>query len=182
MAVDAKHLRILHFPDPALRTRAQPVAEIDDNVRAVVDRMFELMREAEGVGLAAPQVGLPWRVFVTAAREGHPERIYVNPRLSNPAAEPEVAEEGCLSLPNIRVEVRRPKAITVTAQDLEGNEFTVRDEEFLARVWQHEFDHLEGILIIDRMSPMDRLANRKALRDLKSGVASAEVPGRETRA
>lgn len=168
MAVDAKRLQIVHFPDPALRTRAEPVKAIDDEVRTVVNRMFDLMHEAEGVGLAAPQVGLPWRLFITAARDAHPIRVYINPRLSDPGDETEVAEEGCLSLPNIRADVRRPRAITITAKDLEGIEFTLRDGDFLARVWQHEFDHLEGTLIIDRMSPMDRLANRKALRDLKA--------------
>ncbi len=168
MSVDAKQLRILHFPDPALRRKAQPVQEVTDEVRAVAARMFELMAEAEGVGLAAPQIGVAWQVFVTAEREGQPAQVYINPRLSDPTEASDVVEEGCLSLPSIIVDVRRPRGITITAQDLEGKEFTLRDEEFMARVWQHEFDHLQGILIIDRMGPMDRLANRRALRDLQA--------------
>ena len=171
MAIDAKRLQILHFPDPALRSRALPVESIDEDVHAVAARMLELMHEAKGIGLAAPQVGMPWRMFVTGDREGHPERILINPELSNPAEVLEAAEEGCLSIPNVRVTVRRPVAISIRAQDLEGKEFTLRADDIMARVWQHEVDHLNGVLIIDRMSPMDRLANRKALRDLKAEAA-----------
>jgi peptide deformylase len=168
MSIDPDSLRILHYPHPALRRRAEPVAAVTPEVRAVAACMIDLMHEAEGIGLAAPQLGLPWRLFVTAARDdGSPDRVYVNPALSDPGRELVASEEGCLSLPGVRGEVRRPGRITVTATDLEGNQFTLTDDDLLARAWQHEMDHLDGVLIIDRMTPLDRLATRKAVRELE---------------
>ena len=95
--------------------------------------------------------------------------VFVNPRI-HLEGEFESFEEGCLSIPDIRVQVRRPGFARVTAQDLEGNPFEVESDDFASRVWQHEFDHLEGVLIIDRMNPRDRLANRKALKALKNSA------------
>lgn len=170
MSVDPKHLQIVCFPHPVLRRQAEAIGEITDEVRAVAARMIDLMTEADGVGLAAPQVGIAWRLFVTAAREDEPQRVFVNPRVTSVSDESEIAEEGCLSLPHVRVEVRRAEAISVQATDLEGREFAVESDHLSARVWQHEMDHLNGVLIIDRMGPKDRIANRKAIRDLKASV------------
>jgi peptide deformylase len=170
MNVDPKALEILHFPAPALRARAAPIEAVDERVRAISKRMFQVMREVEGIGLAAPQVGVPWRLFITEAREGFPERVYINPLLSDFDRDLIVAEEGCLSLPGLTADVRRPKSVTITAIDLEGHPFTLRDDGLFARVWQHEYDHLDGVLIIDKMTPMERLANRRAIRDLKSAA------------
>jgi peptide deformylase len=168
MSVDPAQLRIVVYPDPSLRRRAGPVDPNDESVRAVARRMIELMHEADGVGLAAPQVGLPWRVFVTNGREADPvDRVYMNPRLHTDG-EWETAEEGCLSLPDIRVDVRRPDAARITAIGLDGSEFTCDLQGFMARVCQHENDHLDGVLIIDKMSPMDRLATRKQLKELEA--------------
>ena len=173
MSVDPAQLRIVHYPDPALREATEPVDPGDATVRAVAERMIELMHEAEGVGLAAPQVGLAWRVFVTNAREADPEdRVYFNPALTLAPGEIETEDEGCLSLPGIQVAVRRPLRATIRATALDGVAFEAEAEGFLARVWQHEFDHLEGRLIIDRMGPRDRLANRKALREMERGAVS----------
>ncbi len=173
MSVAAAALQILHYPAPQLRCRAEPVGEIDASVQAVVARMIALMREANGLGLAAPQVGLPWRIFVTSGGEDHPDRIYINPTLSVVDAELVLKEEGCLSIPGINVELRRPRAATITALNLAGQPFELSDDDVLARVWQHELDHLEGILILDRMSPMDRLATRKILKELEATAAGA---------
>jgi peptide deformylase len=171
MHVDPADIRIVLYPDPVLKERARPVEEIDDTVRAVAARMIELMHEAPGVGLAAPQVGLPWRMFVTHAGEADPvDRVFVNPELTL-GGELVSAEEGCLSLPEINVQVRRPDAAEITATDADGQTVHMRGEGFLARVWQHEFDHLNGVLIVDRMSPMDRLATRRALKDLRAAAA-----------
>ena len=170
MSVDPKHLQIVCFPHPVLCRQAEAIGEITDEVRAVAARMIELMTEADGVGLAAPQVGISWRLFVTAAREDEPQRVFVNPRITSVSDEGDVAEEGCLSLPNVRVEVRRAEAISVQARDLEGREFDVESGQLSARVWQHEMDHLNGVLIIDRMGTRDRIANRKAIRDLQASV------------
>jgi peptide deformylase len=166
--IDVPGLRILMYPAPSLRWKAAPIERIDETVRAVAARMFELVREVGGVGLAAPQVGLSWRMFVTACDEEE-ERVFVNPRLALSGL-PVVREEGCLSLPGINVDIRRPVAATVTALGLDGREFTLQGEDLSARIWQHELDHLDGILIIDRMSPMDRIATRKALRGLEASA------------
>jgi peptide deformylase len=174
------NLRILNYPDPALRRRAMPVTQVTPEVREVAARMIELMREAEGIGLAAPQVGLPWRLFVAhvpPTEDRSPEsdpvtattsaRVYVNPVLSAPVGVPEPFDEGCLSLPDITGEVLRPPTITISATDLDGRAFTQTAGGLLARCWQHELDHLDGVLIIDRMTQMSRLKNRSALRDLE---------------
>ncbi|MCA9284248.1 MAG: peptide deformylase [Phycisphaerales bacterium] len=173
MAPEPAKLQILHYPAPVLRRKAEPVGAVDESVRAVAARMLELMREAEGVGLAAPQVGLPWRLFVAnSGEEGEPDRVYVNPRILEYAGDLVPHEEGCLSLPGIRAQVRRPERITLVATDLEGETFTLQSDGLLARVWQHEYDHLDGILILDRMSPIDRLATRRAVKELMASAGS----------
>jgi peptide deformylase len=174
MPVDLKKLRIVTYPARVLRTRAQPVKVIDDEVRAVAQRMIHLMREAPGVGLAAPQVGLGWRMFVAIgpgeAVEDREAFVFINPVLSDPSREVEDYEEGCLSLPQIQATIRRPKAITVTAQGLDGQTFSMTSDILQARIWQHETDHLDGVLILDRMSPLDKLANQRAIRDLEASA------------
>lgn len=148
--------------------------------------MLKLMAKAEGIGLAAPQVGLPWRLFVVnipspspddtsfdpTAYEGLPiatdgPKVYINPVLSDAGGELESYEEGCLSLPDIQGTVHRPPMITIKAMDENGKEFTQRAGGLLARCWQHENDHLDGILILDKMTQISRLKNRRAIRDLE---------------
>lgn len=167
MDVDPARLSILCYPSKALRTPAEPVKSIDDTVAAVAARMLELMHEADGAGLAAPQVGLSWRLFVARGNEQRPDLVFVNPTLIL-EGDLVAREEGCLSLPGIHVEIRRPAEASVTALDLKGDSFTLRDSELMARVWQHEVDHLDGVLIIDKMGPMDRLATRKVIRELEA--------------
>jgi peptide deformylase len=166
--VDASSLSIVYYPHPALRRKAVEVASIDDNVRAVAARMLELMHDANGIGLAAPQVDLAWRLFVAnVPDQTDGDRVYLNPVLSEPAGPSEVMEEGCLSLPGIHGDIRRSFQITITAQDLQGRTFTETADDLLARCWQHEVDHLDARLIIDRMGQMDRLGNRKKLKELE---------------
>lgn len=164
-------LRIVSHPDPVLRQRAAVIdltdSEATSQLRKIADRMVALMHEASGVGLAAPQVGLPIRMFVANwTQDPGDDHVFVNPELFDPAPNTESAEEGCLSLPEIRVEVTRPTAVGIRAIDLNGDAFEQVSDGFAARVWQHEFDHLEGRLITDRMSLMDRVANRRALKAL----------------
>ncbi len=173
MGIAAATLQVLHYPAPQLRSRAEPIQKIDASVEAVAVRMIELMRQANGLGLAAPQVGLPWRMFVTSGQEDGPDHVYINPTLTIVDAELVLREEGCLSLPDINIELRRPRAATINARDLAGKQFELTDYELLARVWQHELDHLDGILIIDKMSPMDRIATRKILKELEANAARA---------
>jgi peptide deformylase len=169
MDIDPSQLRIVQYPDPVLRRRAEPVGDIDDTVRAVARRMIELMHEAEGVGLAAPQVGLSWRLFVSRGEEEDaPEDVFINPELELLPGALVSHEEGCLSLPGITADIRRPPEVAMTALDLAGRPVSRRSEGFVARVWQHEFDHLNGVLIIDRMTPIDRLAMRKPLKALEA--------------
>ncbi|MDH3583966.1 MAG: peptide deformylase [Phycisphaerae bacterium] len=161
------------WPDPVLRGTAEPVDPSDPQVQAVATRMLELMREARGVGLAAPQVGLAWRLFVAnATGEAEDDQVFINPVFTEATEAVDVHTEGCLSLPGIEAEIRRPVAITIEAQDLSGKRFTLTDEELPARIWQHEVDHLDGVLILDRMTEMDRLASRRALKDLESRYQS----------
>ncbi len=180
MSVDPESLHILHYPDSVLRQRAKDVPEITPEVRVVAERMIRLMYDAEGIGLAAPQVGLPWRLFVAHVPPGEdrsPESdpiqatadpgVFINPVLSNPQGEVKVYEEGCLSLPDITGDVLRPEIITITATGLDGKKFTKTAAGLLARCWQHEFDHLECVLTIDRMSQMSRLKNRTSLKRLE---------------
>ena len=141
------------------------------------------MVEEEGIGLAAPQVGLGWRMFVADVPLGEKRVatgdlpsatngpvVYINPVLSKPTGPVEPYEEGCLSLPDIRGEVLRPPVITITALDVEGNTFTQSATGLLARCWQHEVDHLDGVLIIDKMTAPYRLKNRAAIRELERDV------------
>jgi peptide deformylase len=167
----ARTRQIVHYPDPVLRRRAKPVERVDEAIRSLVREMFEIMEEEEGIGLAAPQVGESLRIFVTGthAESGHPPRAYINPVLSGFDGELESHDEGCLSLPGIRGEIRRQPHAMIEALDLEGKPFRLESGEFIARVWQHEFDHLEGVMIIDRMTALDRLRVRRALKELESG-------------
>jgi peptide deformylase len=177
--MDPAELSILIYPAAALRQRAHDI-EASAEVRAVAQRMVQLMFEADGIGLAAPQVGLPWRLFVahvpadeTRSADADPPsataapRVFINPILSAPGGELVGYEEGCLSLPDIRGDVLRPERITITALDVEGQTFSMTGAGLLARCLQHEFDHLEGILILDRMSQLSRLKNRSAVRKLE---------------
>ena len=161
-------LKIILYPDPRLRRMSQPVTAFDERLRQLAARMFELMREHQGVGLAAPQVGRNIRLFVVNAT-GKPEddKLYVNPVLSDAEGDEE-SEEGCLSLPDIKAQIRRPtERVRMQAQDLEGKPFEEIGEGFITRIWQHENDHLNGVLIIDRMGPMAKLGWRKKLKEME---------------
>lgn len=172
MPIDVEKLKIVHYPAAVLRKKAAPIKEINDEVRAVAAKMLQLMHEAPGVGLAAPQVGLAWRMFVTSY-SGKPEddAVFINPVILEPSRETEDYDEGCLSLPDIRGMIRRPIGVTIQATGLDGKPFALASNEFPARVWQHEFDHLDGVLIIDKMTPMDRKATHRKVADLEAAAA-----------
>jgi peptide deformylase len=161
-------LQILHYPDPRLRKVSEPVTVFDENLKALVTKMFELMRAHKGVGLAAPQVGENIRLFiVNPTGEANDDRVYVNPALSEPTSTEEEGEEGCLSLPDINAKIMRTKSLRIDAQDLEGKPFTDTQSGYLARIWQHEFDHLNGTMIIDRMGALAKMAAKKRLKELE---------------
>ena len=165
--IDPDKLKIVLYPHPTLLEVAKPITEINDEVREVAKKMIELMHDAPGVGLAAPQVGLDMRMFVVNSTgiEGE-DYVFINPILSEPSEEKDAYEEGCLSLPDIIVTIKRPTGISIEAQDLEGNIFRMSSYDMAAKVWQHENDHLDGKLIIDKMGMADKIANRRAIKNL----------------
>ena len=157
---------VRQYPDPVLRMKAREVAEFDESVTDLVERMTRLMDEARGVGLAAPQVGVLRRVLVYRTAEEEPAVALVNPRVVSVGEEKETADEGCLSLgaASVVVEVERPLTVTIEAYDPTGKELRLDAEGIQARVIQHELDHLDGILTIDRTTPEQR---REALAQLR---------------
>lgn len=171
IARELEKLTILKYPDPRLRKKCAPVTEFDESLAALAARMLELMKAAPGVGLAAPQVGVLKRFFV-ANLTGEPgaDQVYVNPEILDREGAHE-AEEGCLSLPDIYVTVRRARKCRIRAQTLSGAPIDRVAEELEARVWQHEVDHLDGRLIIDKMGPSDQIATRKLLKSLEAQYA-----------
>ncbi len=165
------NLRILNYPEPVLKKRAVAVTEFGADLHAFAERMIMLMREAPGVGLAAPQVGVSIRLFVyNPTGEDGDSVICVNPILGD-FDDAEDREEGCLSLPEVTVTMRRAVRATLTACDAFGEPFTTSGEGLIARIWQHEHDHLDGRLIIDRMSDVDEIANRRVLKQLQQDYA-----------
>jgi peptide deformylase len=150
--------QVRQYPDPVLRMKANEVTAFDDALRALAERMSNLMQEARGVGLAAPQVGVLQRILVYQADEEEPVQALVNPRLAESSETFETADEGCLSLgaATVVVGVERPDAIVVEAVSPDGEELRIEAEGLTARVLQHELDHLDGVLILDRASPEDR--------------------------
>ncbi len=141
--------QIRQYPDFALRMKAKEVTEFDEYLTALVERMIHLMGDAQGVGLAATQLGVLQRVFVFEL-DDEPARAIVNPRLVDPSSQTETDEEGCLSLEGVRVPVERSTKVTLEGVDPEGRELHIELEGLGARVVQHEIDHLDGVLIIDR--------------------------------
>jgi len=155
--------QIRQWGDPALRLRANEVESFDQDLERLVTRMIALMRDAHGVGLAATQVGILRRVFVFVAQE-HPARAVVNPVVVDPSAETEVDEEGCLSLQAVRVPVERAVSVAVEGRDEKGEPVRLELQGLAARVAQHEIDHLDGVLILDRTDPESRRGALRALR------------------
>jgi peptide deformylase len=160
-------LRIVHYPDPVLRQTCAPIEVFDERTRQIAAKMLWLMREGKGIGLAAPQVGLKLRMFVcNTTGEPADDMVCINPELDDLEGAVEM-EEGCLSLPNVSIPVRRAQHARIRAYDRDGNPYERRASDLLARVWQHENDHLDGHLIVDYMSDASRIANRRALRQLQ---------------
>lgn len=167
-------LQVLHWPAPVLKQVAKPVKEIDPWVQQVIDRMIALMTEHEGVGLAAPQVGLPLRLFVMSPTgKTEDARVIINPVITEQQGEDE-KEEGCLSLPEIRAKITRAVQLKLTGLDQHGKAITETLEGFPARIVQHENDHLDGILILDRMSTLARMGLRQKIKALQQAAEDAE--------
>ena len=155
-------LDVRTFGDPVLKTRATLVESFDDSLSHLAEEMLATMREHEGVGLAANQVGRLKRILVAAVEDD--EFVLVNPTIVEAARTAEKELEGCLSIPGIQVEVERPTAVTISAQDASGAPLRLEASGLLARIFQHEIDHLDGVLILDRT---DRISRKAAMREMR---------------
>ena len=160
--------------DPILKTKARPVDRFDDWLRDEVRRMQVLMHDALGIGLAAPQVGISHRLLVYRVEPDSPTVALVNPEIEWASKDEETSEEGCLSLPAVHVDVERPIAVLVRARDEHGEELVIEATGLEARVIQHEIDHLDGVLILDRTTREQRKAAMRALREAEQ-AATARV-------
>lgn len=167
---DAALSHVRKFGDPVLRTRARRVERFDDALREEIARMGELMSDALGVGLAATQVGVLNRVLVYRVQQQAPVAALVNPEIEWKGGEEEIAEEGCLSLPAVLVEVERPIQVRVRAQNQNGDEILVEASGLEARVILHEIDHLDGVLILDRTTREQRKEAMRALREAQQAA------------
>ncbi|MHC4119304.1 MAG: peptide deformylase [Planctomycetota bacterium] len=164
--IDIDKCSMTHYPSEILVGTAQPVEKVDDDIRRLVDKMIDIMIANKGIGLAAPQVGVPLRLFIISL-DGSREnaRAYVNPTVT---ADGDLStnEEGCLSVPGVYAKIRRHNECEVTATDLDGKEFTEQAEGLYARALQHEYDHIEGMTIVNRMGQTARIVHRKQLKKL----------------
>ncbi len=171
--IDIDKCCITHYPAEVLKSGVKRIDKIDDGIRALAAKMIDIMVEQKGVGLAGPQAGVDLAIFVVSA-DGTKEnaKVYINPQIT-PSGSIEINEEGCLSLPGIWGKVKRHTKCSVKALDLEGREFTEDGEGLIARAFQHEMDHLEGRLIVDRMGTAARIAVRGRLKELREQFESS---------
>lgn len=164
------------YGDPVLRQRAREVDDIDGRLKQLADDMVETMYAAPGVGLAAPQVGIQKRLFVYDTADGEGPRTIVNPVLSEGRGE-WTFEEGCLSVPGLSWPIVRPKEVHLTGYDLDGNEVSIDADEYLARVLQHEVDHLDGVLLVERLDEDQRREAMRLLRSRALDLAAGDPDG-----
>jgi peptide deformylase len=160
------------YGDPVLKQSARDVQNVDGALIRLVDDMVDTMYDAIGAGLAAPQVGVQKRLFVYDVDDG-PE-VMINPTIVETAGE-WYYEEGCLSIPDLRLGIVRPKTVHITGFDLDGNELSIEADEFLARLFQHEVDHLDGVLMVERLDDEVRKQALRVLRDRSLGLDTTEM-------
>jgi peptide deformylase len=186
MVTRAKHregvglLRIIEYPHPTLRHPSKPLKRVDAELATIIREMFQLMYASRGIGLAANQVDLPYRLFVVNLT-GDPEQpdqeqVFINPVISSRKGSAE-DEEGCLSLPGLYGQVKRPEKVTLNAFTLQGEEVTAELSGMFARVVQHEVDHLDGVLFIDKLGPTGGLAAKEALEEFELQFAHQRQRG-----
>jgi len=164
--IDIEKCRITHYPAEILSGVTVPIEKIDDNIRQLVQKMTDIMLENKGIGLAGPQAAVSLRIFIISL-DGTEKavKVYINPTVT-PTDKLDLMDEGCLSVPGVYAKIKRYNKCTVTATDLNGNVFTEEAEGLYARALQHEYDHIEGITIIDRMGSAARIVNRRKLKKL----------------
>ena len=172
-------MEIINFPHPTLRHPSKPIVRVDAELRKIVTEMFDLMYKAKGIGLAANQVGLPLQLFVInlAAEKGKGEEmVFINPVVSSPKGSAE-ANEGCLSLAGIEAMVSRPDQIHVSAYNLAGEPIDQTIKGFLARVIQHEYDHIKGVMFIDRISESEKRLIEGEIEEFELEFEAARASG-----
>ncbi|NLF72303.1 MAG: peptide deformylase [Candidatus Anammoximicrobium sp.] len=177
--MEGSSIQIVSFPHPTLRHKSKPVRRVDAELVQIVREMFRLMYANNGIGLAANQVDLPLRLFIvnlSAKPDEGEEFVFINPVLSKPKGNEEF-EEGCLSFPELYGPVTRPKQITVQAYNLRGEEIRMNLDGMLARVIQHEYDHLDGTVFVDRMTPTARAKAQPMLDEFELGLRALRQTG-----
>jgi len=148
-------MKVLYLGEESLRTPSQPIQIIDDSLRSLIAQMFDVMKKDEGIGLAAPQIGQNIRLFIVKIDDGI-EHVFINPHIIATSEQQCSYEEGCLSIPKLYASVVRPETVTVQYQDIQGRRKIMEATGLLARVIQHEYDHLEGILFIDHLTEQEK--------------------------
>jgi len=143
-------LEIKKYPDPILREKSKEVGEITEEVKNLAQEMIKIVITKEGVGISAPQIGQLKKIIVVCSPKGLPE-VFVNPKIVKMSKETDIGEEGCLSFPDLYLKIKRAKWVEITALDIEGKKIYQKAEDLSARIFQHEIDHLDGILFIDRI-------------------------------
>ena len=184
-------MKIYKLGEDVLRKKCEPVQEVTPEMKNLFNEMFDTMLEAEGVGLAAPQVGISQRFFVAIA-DDDVRRVFINPQIVSTSAELTDYDEGCLSLPGFNESIRRPKKVKVQAMDENGKNFVLEADGLLARIIQHENDHLDGIMYIDRGDPkfaaevtekmkkrLERAAKKEAAKAKKAASIAAKIKAKE---
>jgi len=173
-------LRIIQYPHPTLRHVSKPLKRVDQELHAIVREMFDLMYASNGVGLAANQVDLPYRLFIINLQANpeakDQEHVFINPVLTSRKGNAD-AEQGCLSMPGLYADVKRPERAVLNAYDLAGQEVTLELDGLFARAVQHEIDHLDGVLFIDRLSPTVEMDIKDSLVDFDVQFESARQRG-----
>lgn len=186
-------LKITKLGEDILRQKAEPVPEINDEIRQLAQDMFETMIEADGVGLACPQIGKSLRMFVLIA-DDDVRRVFINPTIIKTSEEVSDYDEGCLSIPQVYETITRPSKVTVQALNEKGRPFTLEADGFLARIIQHEYDHLDGVLYIDRGDPefaqktevqfkkrAERAAEKAKAKEAKARKIAAKIAAKESK-
>lgn len=160
-------MKIVHYPDPILKKKSEEIEEINDEIKSIANEMIEEMYKADGVGLAGPQVGISKQIIIVnhTANRGD-EVVYINPKILQKKGR-EIGEEGCLSFPGISGNVTRATWIKVNAKLLSGEEVTFEAKDFMARVLQHEIDHLNGVLFVEKIQPAEKVIVKKQLKVLE---------------
>jgi peptide deformylase len=173
-------VKIVHYPHPTLRHISKPLKRVDKELHGYVREMFDLMYEARGIGLAANQVDLPYRLFVINLEsdpdQPEQEHVFLNPVITSRKGMAE-GEEGCLSIPGLYANVKRPERVTLNAYNMAGEELNLELDGLFARAVQHEIDHLDGVLFIDRLSPTTEMDVREALLDFEDQFVSQRERG-----